>query len=216
MTDLYLADGLLGNPTVRIFFNANDSIENYIDVINKHGYSKEQMDKSIKYYFLDNPKKMQKIYDQVLANLSKIQSELETALPEPRKVNLWNRKEKLSVPEEGIHDLLYFSIPVKDTGLYEISFTALIYNDDISINPRASLFFWHASDSIDGVRNMWDDIALVRDGTRHDYSLSRKLSDTTFTHICGWLFQCDTQSGLWVKHGEFSEISVKKVHRIIE
>jgi hypothetical protein len=216
LTDLYLADGLLANPFVRIHFTAKDSIINYIEIINQHGFSKEQVDKSLKYYFTEDPKKLQKIYDQVLANLSEIQSGLELATPEPKRINLWNRKEKLSVPEEGAHDLLYFNIPVKDTGLYEISFMAILYNDDTSINPRASAFFWHASDTADGVRDPWDDIALIRDGTRHNYSVSRTLTDTAFTHIRGWLFQCDARAGSWVKHGEFSSISVKKVLRIIK
>jgi hypothetical protein len=218
MTDLYLADGLLAYPLLRNQFNAKDSIENYIDIIEKHGFTKKQMDKTMKYYFNQDPKKLQKIYDQVLARLSAMQSALETETvpPELQGINLWNQKKKLSVPEAGAHDLLYFSIPVKDTGLYEISFTAIIYKDDKSLYPRTTTFFWHASETQEGVRNFWDNIDLIRDGTRHSYSVSRVFDDTTFTHICGWLFQCDVPPGSWVKHGAFSEISVRKIPRIIE
>jgi hypothetical protein len=216
MTDLYLANGLLGYPPVRNLFNAKDSIENYIDIIEKHGFTHEQMDKTMKYYFIENTKELEKIYDQVLARLTEIQSGLETASAVPAGVNLWNQKERLSVPEAGAHDLLYFSIPVKDTGLYFISFSAVIYNDDQSISPRTSVFFWHSSETQDGVRDYWDNIDLIKDGNSHSYSISRKLTDTTFTHICGWLFQCDAPAGSWVKHGAFSSISVIKPHRIVQ
>jgi hypothetical protein len=211
MTELYLADGLLAYPPVRNLFTAKDSIANYIDIVEKHGYTKEQMDKTLKYYFLGNPKKFQKIYDQVLAELSAMQSGLETSSPSQVGLNLWNQKDRLSVPEDGAHNPLYFSIPVRDTGLYEISFTAIIYNDDRSNYPRTAPFFWHASDKQDGVRDPWDKIDLIRDGTRHTYSIRRVLTDTTFTHICGWLFLCDAQPTSWVKHGSFSSISVRRI-----
>jgi hypothetical protein len=216
MTDIYLANGLLGYPPVRNLFTAKDSIENYIDIIKKYGYTSARMDKSVKYYFIEDPKKLQKIYDQILANLSKMQSGLETISADPSGVNLWNQKERLSVPEAGAHDLLYFSIPVKDTGLYELSFTATIYKDDESKYPRTSVFFWYSSDTQEGVRNFWDNIDLIRDGISHSYSVTRTLADTSFTHICGWLFQCEAPPGSWVKHGTFSTIAVRKIPRVVK
>lgn len=216
LTDLYLSTGILGYPPARNLFMAKDSIENYIDVIEKHGFTKEQMDKTLKYYFIEETKELEKIYDQVLARLTEIQSGLETASAITGGINLWNQKERMSVPENGAHDLLYFSIPVKDTGLYEISFSAIIYNDDQSINPRTSTFFWHSSDTQDGVRDFWDNINLISDGTSHSYYFSRTLKDTTYTHICGWLFQCEAPAGSWVKHGSFSSISVRKISRQVQ
>jgi hypothetical protein len=216
MTDIYLSNGLLGYPPVRNLFISKDSIENYIDVIVKHGYTKEQMDKTMKYYFIEDTKELEKIYDQVLVRLTEIQSGLETVSALPGGINLWNQKDRMSVPENGAHDLLYFSIPVKDTGLYEISFTAIIHKDDQSVNPRTSAFFWHSSETQEGVRDLWDNIDLIRDGTSHSYSVIRKLTDTTFTHISGWLFQCDAPPGSWVKHGTFSSISVRKISRTLQ
>jgi hypothetical protein len=216
MTDLYLSNGLLGYPPVRTLFTAKDSIENYFDVIEKHGYTIEQMDKSMRYYFLENPKKLQKIYDQILSRLSEMQSGLETVPVMPAGVNLWNQKERLSVPEAGAHDLLYFSIPIKDTGLYEITFSAIIYPDDKSLYPRTTTFFWHSSETQEGVRDFWDKVDLIRDGNSHRYSISKTLTDTSFTHICGWLFQCDAPPGSWVKHGAFSSISVRKNPNIVQ
>jgi hypothetical protein len=216
MTDLYLANGLLGYPPVKTLFMNRDSIETYMDVIKKHGYTKEQLDKTMKYYFIEDIKELEKIYDQVLVRLTEMQTGIETAMTIPVGVNLWNQKERMSVPENGAHDLLYFSIPVKDTGLYEISFNALIHKDDQSINPRTSVFFWHPSETQDGVRDYWDNIDLIKDGKSHVYSFSRTLTDTTFTHICGWLFQCEAPAGSWVKHGTFSSIKVRKNPSIIQ
>jgi hypothetical protein len=211
MTDLYIADGLLSFPPIRNLYSAKDSISNYIDIVNSHGYTKEQMDITLKYYFIENPKKLQKIYDQIIARLSEMQASFSTGTTEPVSSNLWNQKHKLSVPEDGAHNPFFFSIPVKDTGLYELSFNAIIYNDDKSLNPHTFVYFWRSSETADGIREPWDKIELIRDGTRHSYSVRKRLADTTFTHVSGWLFQCDAQPGSWVKHGAFASVSLVRI-----
>jgi hypothetical protein len=211
LTDLYLADGLLAYQPVKNIFIAKDSIINYIDIIESHGYTKEQMDNTLKYYFINNPKKLQKIYDQVLARLTEIESEIESNSPTETNVhNLWNQKHSLKLPEEGVHNPLYFSIPVKDTGVYIFNFDYILYSDDQSLNPRTTIYFWRSDNTEAGVKQSWDDIRLVRDGIRHSYSATKRLTDTSFTHICGNLHECDPQSARWEKHAIFSNMLLTK------
>ena len=74
LTDIHLADGLLALPRINSWASSLDSITSYYQVIEKHGYTKEIMDKTMKYYFLKEPKKLNKIYDQVLGRLSAMES----------------------------------------------------------------------------------------------------------------------------------------------
>src|ERR1035437_8251380 len=69
LTDIHLADGLLTLPKINSWTSSLDSISTYYQVIEKHGYTKEIMDKTIKYYFINDPQKLNKIYDQVLGIL---------------------------------------------------------------------------------------------------------------------------------------------------
>lgn len=212
LTDLYIADGILVIPPVRAKFSAKDSIANYIDIIEKHGYTKEQMDRTINYYFIKDPKKLEKIYDQVLAKLSEIEIKLETETPAEKssEFKLWNLKTNFSVPESGTANPIWFSIPVQDTGMYELSFSAMVYPDDKSISPRTEVFFWHADSTKDGVRDYWDRIALPKDAARHSYTIRKRLTDTSFTHISGWLLNHDPQPGRWEKHAKIFDISLIK------
>jgi len=210
LTDLYLGDGLLAYPPVRIQFSAKDSIINYMDIIEKHGYTKESMDATLKYYFVNNPKKLQKIYDQVLARLSEIQSDIETQHPHSGFTNLWNQKLSLGTPEDGAHNQLFFNIPVSDTGVYSLSFNYIIFKDDQSLNPRTTVYFWYSDDTSEGVRDMWERADLTRDGTRQSLLLSKRLTDTLVTHISGYLHDCDPHPGNWVKHSKFTNIIVTK------
>ncbi|MGQ9621138.1 MAG: DUF4296 domain-containing protein, partial [Bacteroidales bacterium] len=210
LTDLYLADGLLSYPPVKNNFISKDSTLNYIDVINAHGYTKEKVDLTIHYYLLNNPKKLEKIYDQVIARLSEIQSRLEAEEITASPFNLWNLRSSFTIPSDGVQNKIWFSIPVKDTGMYQFIFSAIVYPDDQSLSLRTNIFFWHADSSETGVRDYWVPSYYINDGEEHEYTISRKLTDTSFTHINGWLLDHDFQPGLWTKHVKISGIRVIK------
>jgi hypothetical protein len=214
LTDLYLADGLLILSPVRALYSKKDSSTSYMEIIEKHGYTKELMDKTMKYYFSKDPKKLEKIYDDVLARLSEMQSRLVIKTPTVVpgiSYDLWTTQNNYSVPEAGVNNPIFFSIPVKDTGLYELSMVTAVYPDDQSLNPRINVFFWHADNSETGVRDYWTSVNLPKDGERHNYILSKRLTDTTFTHFNGWLLYSDSKTGRWEKHAIIEAISLRKV-----
>ena len=208
LTDIYIANGLLSNPPFKDMFALKDSILNYTDVIGKHGYTKEQVDNTLRYYFTGNPKKLQKIYDRVLAQLTEIESEIESNSATKKLLNLWNQKSNFSLPEEGVHNPLFFSIPIKDTGLYTLSFDCTLFEDDHSLNPVTTIYFWHSDGTEQGVKTPWNKILLIRDGVMHNYSITKRLTDISFTHIRGYLHDCDSQTISWVKHSKFSNILI--------
>ena len=213
LTELYVADGLLAFPPVRVRFSTKDSISNYIDIIKRHGYTKERMDNTMRYYFEKKPKKFENIYDQVLTRLSERQALLEKESPPvvPQVAsNLWKGPGFVSVPETGIKDPVWFSVPIKDTGNYMLEFTTVVYSDDQSINPKVTVFFWHADSSKTEFRIAWPGVDLPKDGQRHNYSLSKRNSDSTITHIGGWLLDSDPKEGRWEKHAKIENIILRK------
>ena len=212
LSELYIADGLLAFPPVRAKFFAKDSILNYVDIIQKHGYTKARMDYTMRYYFEKKPKKLENIYDLVLTRLSEKQALLEKEIPPAPAVpsNLWKGPGNLAVPETGIQNPAWFTISIKDTGNYMLTFTTVVYADDQSLNPKVTLFFWHTDSSKTEFRMNWPGENLPKDGLRHSYSLSKRNSDTAMTHISGWLLNCDPKQGRWVKHAKIENIVLRK------
>jgi hypothetical protein len=212
LSDLYVSDGVLAFPPVKTGFSKKDSISNYIDVITSHGFTKKRVDYTLHYYFVNNPEKLKTIYDQVLANLSSMQSNLESLSPpeDKQEFNLWNLSTSFFVPEEGIHNSCRFNIAIRDTGYYLLSFDAILYNDDKSLNPRVTVWFWGSDETEEGKSVYWDQTELIRDGIRHNYILKARLTDTSLTHIRGLLFNHDPQPARWEKHARFSNIVLSK------
>ena len=212
LTEIYVADGLLIFPKIRGFFASKDSIINYIDIINRHGFTKERMDKTMQYYFDKNPKKLENIYDQVLTKLSEKQAllEKEIGFRNQNPDNLWNKSFFIEVPESVADKNVWFSVSVRDTGNYILEFTSTIFRDDNSKNPKVTVFFWRADSSKTENRINWEEITFPKDGKSHSYSLSKRNSDTTFTHIGGWLLDSDPREGSWKKHAKIENIILRK------
>jgi hypothetical protein len=212
LTELYVADGLLLFPAIRSHFIAKDSILNHIDIIKKHGYTKERMDYTLRYYFEKNPKKLENIYDQVLTKLNEMDTflEKEISFKNQNPANLWNSSFFIYIPESGAKNPVWFSVPAKDTGNYILEFTSTVFRDDKSLNPRITVFFWRGDSSKPENRINWPEVALPKDGQSHVYSLSNRKSDSTFTRAGGWLLNSDPKKGRWAKHAKFENIIFRK------
>jgi hypothetical protein len=170
------------------------------------------MDKTMKYYFDKNPKKLENIYDQVLTKLSEKQAilEKEIGFRDQNPKNLWKKSYFIEVPESMADNNVWFSIAAKDTGTYILEFTSTIFRDDKSRNPRVTVFFWRTDSSKTENRISWEEVTYPKDGKSHSYALSKRNTDTTFTHIGGWLLNCDQREGSWKKHAKIENIILRK------
>ena len=65
LTDTYLAAAMLDMPGLVSTWGQRDSNLNYIDVIESHGYTYQQLDTTMRYYFNAKPKKLSRVYDRV-------------------------------------------------------------------------------------------------------------------------------------------------------
>ena len=114
LTDTYLTDGLMDLPSVRKMYYYRDSTANYDDILRQYGYSMNQMDSTLRYYFLYKPKKMEKIYDRVTGKLLEMEANLvgETSTGDASgKTNLCHGQQQQSRQESkrvGIDFLFHY------------------------------------------------------------------------------------------------------------
>jgi hypothetical protein len=210
LTDLYLADGLMTLSDISQKHAIRDSVTAYIEIVENHGFTKPQMDKTMRYYFISKPAKLQKIYDQVLARLTEMESRenVETSNGPEAPKNLWPEKSSYSFPEHGLKDPVYFNYEIKDTGLYTLTTSIVVFPDDQSDNPRITLWFWKADTSELGAFSYWQEVPLPKDGIQQQYTISARVPDSSFTHIRGWLINHTAKTGHWEKHSKINTISL--------
>lgn len=212
LTDIYLAGGILEVPAVRDEWGERDSIKNYIDVIESHGYTYKQMESTMQYYFTAKPKKIAKIYDRVTGNLLELEVVVESqedVSPEVRAENLWTGKYTYSLPEDFIRDPIWFDIPVDVAGIYVLKADIQVFMDDQSLDPRVTVFF-SSTDSLGAeVRDYWDEVKLTKDGNINKVEIRRKLESGGMVHIKGWLLNHTSRQGDWKKHARIQNVSLR-------
>jgi len=209
ISDAYIADGLLAIPVVNHWIKYRDSLSVYIQIIEKYGYSKETMDKTMKYYFIKKPKKLINIYDQVLGTLSQMESilELESLKEEGRIRNIWHGNEFYSFPDISGSDSAGFSVSLPDYGTYTLNFSATVFPDDQALNPRLTAYLVNADSLETGKRNYIEMIKYPKDGQTCFYSLRIEVATDTKLYLRGNFYNYDN-SVECEKHAMIENISL--------
>jgi Domain of unknown function (DUF4296) len=209
LTDIHIANGLLNLPHIKAWSSTLDSISSYIQVIEKHGYTKDIMDKTMNYYFVNDPKTLNRIYDQVLGILSEMESRIEkqSAVELARSSNLWRGKDFYSFPSASDNDSTMFNTTLYRQGLYTLSFSATLFPDDQTINPRLVAFTCSADSLESGKRRYLNSIEYLKDGRPHTYSMFFQIL-TDISYLRGWLIYFENQPYDLVKHIQIENISL--------
>jgi len=98
LVDIHLMDAMLANSDFMDKLAKKDSTDYYKTLINQHGYTKTQFDSSITYYSNDL-KKFDKIYQEVLARLSKMETKVQEKAKEEKEMKA---KEKEKAREDSV------------------------------------------------------------------------------------------------------------------
>jgi hypothetical protein len=210
LTDIHIADGLLILPKINSWSTSLDSITTYIQVIEKHGYTKEIMDKTMRYYFIHDPKKLNKIYDQVLGILSEMESRAENESTNllAHVSNQWPGKDFYLFPSSSGNDSTMFDLTIYRSGFYTLSFSATLYPDDRSINPKPTAYLISPDSINTGKKQYLKSIFYLKDGWPHTYSFTFTVVENTFRHLRGWLYDFENLSADFEKHIKIENISL--------
>jgi hypothetical protein len=202
LTDAYITDGLLTLPKVNQSYSTRDSLAAYTNVIEKHGYTKEMMDRTMRLYFIKRPKNLIKIYDKVLGGLSEMESRLEKYNPTLKNAggNLWKGKSFYLCPDPSGADTAWFDYPISYSRILNLKFTITIYPDDQSINPCSGIFIQSADTIKTHKREYFPKFAFVKDGQPHTFTSTIILKEEPPVKIKGWFIDLENQAPFPEKH----------------
>lgn len=189
ITDLYITDGLMTSYAVRQRYTPADSLAAYRDVIEKHGYTKDAMDKTMRYYIVKKPKKLIQIYDQVLARLSEMDSrfEKEASLQQSKLGNMWRGKDLYASPDTHT-DTTIFDIKAPALGTFTISMDVTVFPDDMTAYPQFIAYTCHPDSIETGKRDYVNAFPYIKDGQTHKYKYQINVPDQSHQHLRGWLY----------------------------
>jgi len=212
LTDVHLADGLLSIPEIKHKFYRGDSLSSYIEIIEQYGYTKPQMDRTIRYYFIKKPKKLVKIYDKVLGGLSELESRVEKEYSAFIKegLNIWPGKPYYLYPCPYCEDSTWFDFPLDYNGLCYLKFTITVFPDDQSVSPRLDLFLSHSDTAGIEKRDYFSALPYLKDGQPHTYVIRLIPNLPPPVRLKGWFMNQEETSPFKEKHFRVENIILSR------
>jgi hypothetical protein len=212
LTDVHIADGLLGIPNINFRYSQGDTLSVYIDIIEKHGYTKPQMDRTLRYYFIKKPKKLLKIYDKVLGALSEIESRGDKDYTKffSEGQNRWPGEPFYSYPDPSGKDPAWFDFSVGHVLSYRLKFTMTMYPDDQSVNPYLGFYFSHPDTAGNETKTTIPSLPYIKDGLPHNYDILVRIKLPPPVRLKGWFINQEEMSSSSEKHFRIDRISLSQ------
>ena len=208
LIDVNMANGLLTLADVRSRYVSFDSISTYMAVIEKHGYTIKDMDKTMAYYFLEKPQKLIAIYDQVLGVLSQeetlVEKEFQAQLT--HRPNLWTGKESYFFPGLTGADSGKIDIVLDKTGTYTLSYTSTFFTDDQTINPQFTGYTISPDSLETGKKNYIKTLYYLKDNRLHTNTITIKKTGNRILHLKGFLYDFNSNPDNCERHAIFENI----------
>ena len=216
LAKIYITDATVLSSDFRKTYYDKDTIEYYGKTIQSFGYTPAQFDSSLKFYSKE-PKVLDAIYDKVIIELSMLETDLtverdllskkDSSLVDT-SANLWNIKTIWHIPEDGIDNHIYFKIPVIGLGTYTFSANFQVFDDDKSVKPRMSAYFYYDDLTPTGKLSQIEHRNLLQDGVMRNIQVQLELKDQIVTHFTGYLLDNGNDNGKVNKHALISDIKV--------
>jgi hypothetical protein len=177
LSDSYIAGGLLSLPEIRYNFTNRDSVKNYIDIIEHYGFSYEDMDRTMKYYFISKPKKLIRIYDQIIRRMSEMESAIqnEIILAEKKMERERLYSATYFLPDPSGNTIPELDHKINPPGTYNLNFSITLFPDDLSASPGFSSYYVDADSVETGKKHWLPFLGYVKDGYPHQISLSGRI-----------------------------------------
>lgn len=196
LAETSLADGIINATNLREEFVAADSLRAYADIVEKYGFTMEEMDKSLQYYFFNRQKQLIEAYDKALAIVSEMQTRHLTNpadLPE-RAEDMWTKKRHLHLPAHHNDDSAEFAIKVDPPGYYSILFTVRLAPYDQSKYPSFLAWTCNPDSLYTGKRTFLETIRYFADGASHTYSVTGYIGGEAPVILGGTFYSTESET----------------------
>ena len=212
LTEIQLANGLISSSAIQEWVEKIDSTTTYHYIVEKHGYTKEAFDKTLRYYFLKNPKQLIAIYEKTLAKLSEMESLLDKQLKieADRRSNVWTGEKNYYFPVSTTQNP-DFEIVIFGRNDYLLKFTATLFPDDQSINAKARMFAVRSDSLLTGKRIFFETPNYIKDGRPHDYEIKITVEQYRSMILKGSLYNVANNVKEQQRHVSFENIELRNL-----
>ncbi len=143
LKDLHIADGVVNAKNITKQIRNDKEVNIYSFVLKKHKVNRMDLETTISYYAM-RPDKYIEIYKEISKELKEIDKNIKLTVevkdnPVKDKNNLWKRKTKWELPDDGKTNPITFKLEKPEHGEYTLSANIKLFPDDGSISQRMTI-----------------------------------------------------------------------------
>jgi hypothetical protein len=138
------------------------------------------------------------------ADLAKAEQE------ESQRTVIFQDKVVHRLPADDSTGKIPFDVLLTGPGEYKITARVLLQRTDQSVNPHITAYYWYDDGTEAGTRDYFKPVRLKKTDRPNIYSVSKKLTNTKFTNLRGYILDHDNADTNFVKHAVVMEITVLK------
>lgn len=208
LAEMHLSDAVLESARASTSgLWATDSTAIYMAVLERYGYTTEQLYGTLARYG-SSKDKVTALYDKVNKRLEKLQRNARKKVEAlHRQQNRWTEKSEWTFPKDGDTSRLPFSVPVEGLGEYILEANITLHSADSVTRPRMTMYLYAAaSDSM----LLQVEQEVQHDEAGKDYSLSIANRSSAATHVRGYILNRDSDSlGGAIRHAAVKNIMLR-------
>jgi hypothetical protein len=213
LVDINIADAIVSSPQYASQIATIDSASFYGSIYLKHKHTKEELEKTLKYYSAQ-PDILSAIYDEVFAELNKRSEAIKTEnqkLTSRFRKPVWSETKIIQVEGNNSSYPAPIDIPIDSVGNYLITANLKLSKKDQSINPRITAYFY---DSLNNVKNrvFFKDFMMSKSDLIRQYQLSMDLKDKSLNRLHVQIPACDSAGAGFYKSLQLTFIAVSRLN----
>lgn len=212
LVDLHLANAIVSEQWNIDLTYQLDSASLHGSLFEKHGFTKSQFDTAMLNYSR-NPEKLKALMDKVTARLKEMEQKAIVEKEQMKDADMevvWIDSTEHR-PRPGTMDKMDVDIPIRQAGMYNITVTVQLSPDDLSINPRMTLYFYRDDSTVEGQRIYFEEVFYGSQGGHPiTYTATGMLGDSSFTHIRGKLINFNNEDSLFKRNIIISDFTVAR------
>ncbi len=186
LAELHITDAIATSGTISDQFGRLDSTILYSKVMERYGYSKDDLFFTLDYY-TGEPEILMEIYDEVFALLSTGSEEAKAAYNKYASQNtqhIWRPKEnRFEIESDTALYPVFDDILIDSTGTYVLNLSMKLRKEDESENPVLIAYFYSPNRDSLGYRQYFDTVKLHKSKYARELMLIKDISDTSLTRL---------------------------------
>jgi hypothetical protein len=186
LVDLHVTDAIAVSSTLSDQFGKLDSALLYGTVMDRYGYSKEELFQTLNYY-TSKPEKLMEIYDEVFALLSARSEEAKAEYNKYSSQNtrhIWRpEKNRFEIRGDTIKYPVFDNISIDSLGTYIIDLSIKLNKEDESLDPVLQAYYYDPLNDAPENREYFEEIRLHKSKYARELLLIKELTNPKLTRL---------------------------------